>query len=52
MGIVILLVILALFAGAAYFGHSFYGSQGLGGVVALFAAIFIALWALGGLQFS
>ncbi|WOJ88137.1 DUF3309 domain-containing protein [Methylocapsa polymorpha] len=52
MGIVILFAMFALFAAAAYFGHSFYGTAGLGGVVALFAAIFVALWALGGLQLS
>ncbi len=52
MGIVILLVIMALFAGAAYYGYDFYGNAGLGGVVALFATIFVVLWALGGLQFS
>lgn len=52
MGIVILLAVVALFAGAAYLGHSLYGTPGLGGVVALFAAIFVTLWALGGLQFS
>ncbi len=52
MGIVILFAVLILFAGAAYFGNTFYGSAGLGGAVAIFAAIFVVLWALGGLQFT
>jgi hypothetical protein len=52
MGIVIFLAVIVLFAGAAYLGHNLYGTTGLGGVVALFAAIFVTLWVLGGLQFS
>jgi hypothetical protein len=39
-----------LFAAAAYFGKTRHGTPGLGGMIGLFAAVFVALWALGGLQ--
>ncbi|WOJ88141.1 DUF3309 domain-containing protein [Methylocapsa polymorpha] len=50
MGSVILIAMIIIFAAAAYFGKTWYGTPGLGGVIGLFGAIFIALWALGGLQ--
>lgn len=52
MGSVILIAMVLLFAIAAYFGNTWYGTPGLGGVVGLFVAVFVALWALGGLQFT
>lgn len=52
MGSVILIAMIIIFAGAAYFGKTLYGTPGLGGVIALFVAVFVVLWALGGLQFS
>jgi hypothetical protein len=52
MGSVILIAMIIIFAAAAYFGKTWYGTEGLGGAIALFAAVFVALWALGGLQLS
>jgi len=46
---VILIVALALIAIAAYCGYTWFGQEGLGGAIALGAAILAALWALGGL---
>lgn len=48
----ILLVVLALIAAAAYAGYKWFGQEGLGAAVGLGVAIFAALWALGGLQFT
>lgn len=48
----ILIVVLALVAAAAYAGYTWFGQQGLGAAVGLGIAIIAALWALGGLQFT
>ncbi len=52
MAIVILLAMVILFAGSAYLAYSLYGQGALAGVVGTFAVIFIALFALNGLNFN
>jgi hypothetical protein len=47
---IILGVMILLFAVAGYCGYTWFGQQGLGGVVALAVVTLAALWALGGLQ--
>ena len=48
----ILIIVLALLAAAAYAGYNWFGQEGLGAALGLGIAILAALWALGGLQFT
>lgn len=52
MGVVIFVAMIILFAAAAYAARTWFGNEGLGGVVALAFVVLAALWALGGLNFG
>jgi hypothetical protein len=52
MAIVILTAMVILFAAAAYLANKLFGQAALAGVVGVFAIIFVALFALNGLNFN
>jgi hypothetical protein len=49
---VILIAMIILFGGAAYFTGRLYGRAGMIAVVAGFVVVFIGLYALGGISFG
>jgi hypothetical protein len=45
--ILIILLLILLLGGGGYYGHSRYGTAGLGGVLGLVLIVVVVLWLLG-----
>ncbi|HUI21526.1 MAG TPA: hypothetical protein VLZ74_10855 [Methylocella sp.] len=50
--LVILIAMILLFGGAAYFTGRLYGKAGMIAVIAGFVVVFVGLYALGGISFG
>lgn len=50
--ILIILLLIILLGGGGYYGHSRFGTAGLGGVLGTVLIVVIVLWLLGGLRIS
>jgi len=48
--ILIILLLVLLLGGGGYYGHSLYGTPGLGGALGLVLIVVVVLWLLGGLR--
>jgi hypothetical protein len=47
--ILIVVLLVLLLGGGGYYGHSTYGTAGLGGVLGLVLVIAVVFWLIGGL---
>ena len=50
--ILIIVLLILLLGGGGYYGHSMYGTAGLGGVLGLVLTIAVVVWLVGALRRS